>query len=97
MTNDEIEQVARFINLDPITQVDPTRKEWEEVQANIAQAIREAVVQAYEEAAKVVDDWDTSCDGETAARMIRALKNSLTVEETAQERRKEEEPSRIVK
>lgn len=69
MTNEEIEQRALAV----MNRVTPSSGYY----VHIIQAIRDAVSSAYEEAAKVVDDWDTSCDGETAARMIRALKQTL--------------------
>lgn len=67
----------------------------------IAQAIREAVVQVLDEVQQLVLHIGNTRDVNQGVieiyREIRSLKDSLTVEETAQERRTDNESRRIAK
>lgn len=91
MTRNEVEERAKQLMYEL---PDPNGIFDETEMRQIARVIREAVVQAYEEAAMLAEEHiaaeapDAGLPDEIAAA-IRALKDSLTVEETAQERRTE--------
>lgn len=55
MKNEEIEQRAKNVILDPICRDDFGTDDYDQVYRDIAQVIREAVEQAYEEAARIAE------------------------------------------
>lgn len=114
MTNEEIEKRTIAIIATSFGGVLPSSIGISDLRVLVAQAIREAVVQAYEECAVMCDtraqEYQRRSDGvisdinqfasfacEILAEGIRSLKNSLTVEETAQIRRTENESRRNAK